>query len=48
LVFLYQYITRDPELGFYELHNVDEEPLKEPAKWVKHPDIELDHSVADF
>jgi hypothetical protein len=48
LVFLYEYITRDPSLGFYELNNVDDKALEDPAKWTKHPDVEVDHEVADF
>ncbi|KAK3302626.1 uncharacterized protein B0T15DRAFT_577693 [Chaetomium strumarium] len=49
LVFLYEYITRDPALaaGFYDLSEVDERPLIDPAKWVKHPSVELDE-VAEF
>ena len=48
LVFLYEYITRDPALTQYWLHLVDEKDVRDPAKWVKHPDAELDDDVAEF
>ncbi|KAK3311370.1 uncharacterized protein B0T15DRAFT_72646 [Chaetomium strumarium] len=48
LVFLYAYITRDPALQFYILHEVDEKECFNPAKWCKHPDVELDDDVAEF
>jgi hypothetical protein len=52
LVFLYEYITRDPALtaqaGVYDLDKVDERPFIDPAKWVKHPSVELDDDVAEF
>ncbi len=48
LVFLYEYITRDPNLSFYQLNEVDDKAFKDPARWTKHPDVELDHEVADF
>lgn len=48
LVFLYEYITRDPALTRYWLHLVDEKDVRDPAKWVKHPDAELDDDVAEF
>lgn len=48
LVFLYEYVTRDPTLAQYWPHLVEEATLKNPAKWIKHPDAELDHDVADF
>jgi len=49
LLFLYELITRDAALGSqYQLHLVDEENFIDPAKWIKHPDVELDAPVADF
>ncbi|AEO66351.1 uncharacterized protein THITE_152152 [Thermothielavioides terrestris NRRL 8126] len=49
MLFLYQLITRDPALGVhYILHLLEEEAFKDPAKWIKHPDVELDAPVADF
>jgi hypothetical protein len=49
LLFLYQYITRDPNLEeHYALHLLNEKDFIDPAKWVKHPDIELDDDVAEF
>ncbi len=49
MAFLYEYITRDPKLGSgYVLDLVDEKGLHDPAKWIKHRDVELDHEVADF
>lgn len=48
MVFLYEYITRDPDLGFYKLHDVEDKAFRDPAKWIKHPDVDLDHDVADF
>jgi hypothetical protein len=48
LVFLYEYITRDPVLKGYVLHDADEKDFEDPAKWIKHPDVELDGDVAEF
>jgi hypothetical protein len=48
LVFLYEYVTRDPSLARYWLHLVEEDDYKDPAKWIKHPDVELDNDVAEF
>jgi hypothetical protein len=51
LVFLYEYITRDPALAGdepYQLHLLDEKDFRDPAKWIKHPDVELDDDVAEF
>ncbi|KAG7285726.1 hypothetical protein NEMBOFW57_008020 [Staphylotrichum longicolle] len=48
LIFLYEYITRDPALKLYWLHMLDEKDFRDPAKWIKHPDVELDDDVAEF
>ncbi|KAK4121449.1 hypothetical protein N657DRAFT_673734 [Parathielavia appendiculata] len=50
LVFLYEYITQDPTLagGLYTLNEVNETKSMDPAKWAKHPSVELDKKVADF
>ena len=48
LVFLYEYITRDPALSRYMLHMFYEKDYLDPAKWIKHPDVRLDSPVADF
>ena len=48
LIFLYEYITRDPSLALDVLHLLDEKDFKDPAKWIKHPDVELDDDVAEF
>ena len=48
LAFVYEFITRDPTLAMYDLGLVDEKGLEDPAKWIKHPDVELDHDVEDF
>ena len=48
LVFVYEFITRDPILASYNLHMVDEKDFEDLAKWTKHPDVELDHDVEDF
>ena len=48
LVFLYEHITRDPVLNEYVLHNVDEKDFEDPAKWIKHPDVQLDGDVDEF
>ncbi|KAK4150439.1 hypothetical protein C8A00DRAFT_36975 [Chaetomidium leptoderma] len=48
LVFLYEFITRDPILERYALDLLDEKDYKDPGKWVKHPDVELDDDVAEF
>jgi hypothetical protein len=49
LVFLYQYITRDPALEeHYMLDEVNEKDFMDPAKWTKHPNVELDDEVAEF
>lgn len=49
LLFLYEYITRDPALDEqYMLHLVDEKDFMDPAKWIKHPDVQLDQEVAEF
>jgi hypothetical protein len=48
LVFLYEYITRDPALETYILHRLNEKDFTDPAKWIKHPDVELDHDTAEF
>lgn len=50
MLFLYEYITRDPALkaGCYDMSQVDETPLMDRAKWVKHPSVSLDAEVADF
>jgi hypothetical protein len=49
LVFLYEYITRDPALDeHYVLHMLNEKDFIDPAKWIKHPDVELDEEVAEF
>ncbi|KAK0726557.1 hypothetical protein B0T21DRAFT_274169, partial [Apiosordaria backusii] len=49
VVFLYEYITRDPAIGpRYILNQVDESNLMDSAKWVKHPSVELDAEVAEF
>ena len=48
LVFLYEYITRDPALKPYALHLCNEKDFWEPAKWIKHPDVDLDNDVAEF
>lgn len=48
LAFVYEFITRDPTLARYDLDLVDEKGLRDPAKWIKHPDVELDHDVEDF
>ncbi|KAG7293955.1 hypothetical protein NEMBOFW57_004016 [Staphylotrichum longicolle] len=49
LLFLYTLITQDPALGLeYQVHLVNEEDFFDPAKWIKHPDVELDAPVADF
>jgi hypothetical protein len=49
LLFLYQYIARDPNLEeHYALHLLNEKDFIDPAKWVKHPDVELDDDVAEF
>ncbi|KAK4233699.1 hypothetical protein C8A03DRAFT_19266, partial [Achaetomium macrosporum] len=49
LVFLYEYVTRDPTLkGHYPLSQVDEKDFTDPAKWVRQPDVALDDDVAEF
>ncbi|KAK4038569.1 hypothetical protein C8A01DRAFT_47835 [Parachaetomium inaequale] len=48
LVSLYEFITRDPALQEYALNMVDDKNFMDPAKWVKHPDVELDDEVAEF
>jgi hypothetical protein len=53
VLFLYQMITRDPALGDpaeggYDPQTLDEKDFISPAKWAKHPDVELDSDVADF
>jgi hypothetical protein len=48
LIFLYEYITRDPALKPYALHFCNEKDFWEPAKWIKHPDVDLDNDVAEF
>jgi serine/threonine protein kinase len=49
MVFLYKLITQDPALEeAYALDTVDEKDIANPAKWTKHPDVELDNDVADF
>ena len=49
LLFMYELITRDAALGSqYQLHLFDEKNFTDPAKWIKHPDVELDAPVADF
>jgi hypothetical protein len=56
LVCLYDYITRDPTLKdtgeppfyAYMLQQLDEKDFLDPAKWIKHPDVKLDHDVAEF
>jgi hypothetical protein len=49
LVILYQYITRGPSLSAqYILQDLDENHFKDPAKWIKHPDVDLDDDVAEF
>jgi hypothetical protein len=48
LVFLYEYITRDPVLESYALHLCNEKDFWDPAKWIKHPDVDLDNDVAEF
>jgi serine/threonine protein kinase len=48
LIFLYEYITRDPALTKYFLHLLDEKDFMDPAKWTKHPDVELDDEVYKF
>lgn len=48
-LFLYAYITRNrlnTDSGNYL--DVDEKDILDPAKWIKHPDVQLDHDVADF
>ena len=49
LLFLYEYITHDPALDeHYRLDMVNEKDFMDPAKWTKHPDVELDDEVAEF
>ncbi len=48
LLFLYEFITRDPTIKDYILHEVDDKDFTDLAKWTKHPDVELDHDVEDF
>lgn len=49
MFFAYEYITRDPALerGFAN-KRVYEKDIEEPAKWIKHPGVQLDRTVADF
>ncbi|KAK0654853.1 hypothetical protein B0T16DRAFT_339469, partial [Cercophora newfieldiana] len=42
LVAVYHLVTRDPRFDVYYLHDVDETPLEDRARWKKHPDVELD------
>lgn len=49
LMFMYEFITRDPALELhYMMHEHDENDFKDPAKWAKHQDVELDNDVAEF
>jgi serine/threonine protein kinase len=48
LIFLYEYITRDPALTKYFLHLLEEKDFMDPAKWIKYPDVELDEEVYKF
>ncbi|KAG7285179.1 hypothetical protein NEMBOFW57_009800 [Staphylotrichum longicolle] len=56
LVCVYDIITRDPSLKdtgqppfyAYMLQQLNEKDFLEPAKWIKHPDVQLDHGVAEF
>lgn len=56
LVFLYDFITRDPTLKetgeppfwVYMIDQLDEKDFLDPAKWIKHPHVKLDHEVAEF
>ncbi len=44
---MYEFITRDPALSKV-LEQANEKNCRDPAKWIKHPDVELDHDVEDF
>lgn len=48
LIFLYESIPRGPALDRYVLHLVDEKDFLDPAKWIKHPEVELDDDVGKF
>jgi hypothetical protein len=48
-MFMYEFISRDPALELhYMMHEHDEKEFKDPAKWVKDRDVELDADVAEF
>lgn len=53
LLFVYSFITRDPSaakqcFGGHPRDRVEDKYFLEPEKWVRHPDVELDHDVAEF
>jgi hypothetical protein len=48
MVFLYRLITQDPADELFRVSLVDERDIRDPARWVKHPSVELDAGVEDF
>ncbi len=44
---MYEFITRDPALS-KALEDVNEKDCRNPAKWIKHRDVELDYDVEEF
>lgn len=48
MVFIYSLITRDRAFRDRRPDSTDEKTIKNPAKWVQHPDVELDDDVAEF
>ena len=45
---LHDIITRTYIDQVYYLHLVDEKDIEPPEKWVKHPDVQLDHPVSEY
>ena len=45
---LHDIITRTYIDPTYYLHEVDEKDIESPEKWVKHPDVQLDHPVSEY
>lgn len=48
MYFLYCIITRDPKYKFMPLNQLRERELEDPARWVQHPDVELDSDLSTF
>ncbi|KAL2018446.1 hypothetical protein VTK56DRAFT_865 [Thermocarpiscus australiensis] len=47
-VFVYKLITQDPSRKEDSFGRIDEKDIENPAKWVRHPGVQLDNSVAEF